>query len=157
MFYDQIGCAVSTHLPQTPGRVEQSYRFPPAQEQSRLGNRIAAAFPTSRSQDLKRLVFASGIVSTQSWVEGRVSGSSWITMCNQWWTRKRPKAILKMLASRMQLITVLATLSLVRSLYLLGRCFLLSKDDFSSISYGFVSLTIRPMSLNCIEVFLYNK
>lgn len=89
IFYDQVGCASSTHLPQTAGdeSLWQETHF--IAELNNLldslhlrdgpgyhvlghswGGRLAAAFATTRPQGLQRLILASGIASTETVVEG---------------------------------------------------------------------------------------
>jgi L-proline amide hydrolase len=89
VFYDQIGCAASTHLPQTAGDKSFWQESLFIDELNNLldslhlrdgpgyhilghswGGRIAAAFATTRPRGLQRLVLASGIASSQTWVEG---------------------------------------------------------------------------------------
>ena len=88
IFYDQIGCASSTHLPQTAGdeSVWQESHF--IAELNNLidslhlrdgpgyhilgqswGGRLAPAFAASQPQGLRRLIIASGIASTKTFVE----------------------------------------------------------------------------------------
>jgi proline-specific peptidase len=89
VFYDQIGCAASTHLPQTTGDESFWQESLFLAELDNLlatlqlgdgpgyhilghswGSRIAAAFAATQPRGLQRLVLASGIASSQSWVEG---------------------------------------------------------------------------------------
>ena len=89
VFYDQIGCAASTRLLQTTGdesfwqeslflaeldNLLDSLQLRDGPGYHILGHswggRIAAAFATTQPQGLQRLVLASGIASSQSWVEG---------------------------------------------------------------------------------------
>jgi proline-specific peptidase len=89
VFYDQIGCAASTHLPQTTGdesfwqeslflaeldNLLDSLQLRDGPGYHILGHswggRIAAAFAATQPQGLQRLVLASGIASSHSWVEG---------------------------------------------------------------------------------------
>lgn len=89
VFYDQIGCAASTHLPQTTGdelfwqeslflaeldNLLDSLQLRDGPGYHILGHswggRIAASFATTRPQGLQRLVLASSIASSRSWVEG---------------------------------------------------------------------------------------
>lgn len=89
VFYDQIGCAASTHLPQTAGDKSFWQEGLFIDELNNLldslhlrdgpgyhvlghswGGRIAAAFATTQPRGLQRLVLASGIASSQSYVEG---------------------------------------------------------------------------------------
>lgn len=92
VFYDQIGCAASTHLPQTSGdesfwqeslflaelhNLVDSLQLRDGPGYFILGHswggRLAAAFAASQPKGLQRLVLASGIASTQTWVEGMQS------------------------------------------------------------------------------------
>lgn len=89
IFYDQVGCASSTHLPQTAGdeSLWQESHF--VAELNNLidslhlrdgpgyhilghsaGGRLAPAFASTRPQGLKRLIVASGISSTETYLEG---------------------------------------------------------------------------------------
>ncbi|MCJ1321847.1 hypothetical protein MMC15_007192 [Xylographa vitiligo] len=89
VFYDQIRCASSTHLPETAGdeTLWQESHF--IAELNNLldslhlcdgpgyhilghgwGGRLAAAFATTRPQGLQRLILAGGIASTETWVDG---------------------------------------------------------------------------------------
>ena len=89
VFYDQIGCAASTHLPQTAGdesfwqeslfqaelnNLLDSLRLRDGPGYHILGHswgsRIAASFASTQPPGLQRLVLASGIASSRSWVEG---------------------------------------------------------------------------------------
>lgn len=89
VFYDQIGCAASTHLPQTSGDESFWQESLFLAELNNLidafqlregpgyyilghswGGRIAAAFATTRPKGLIKLVLASGIASTETWVKG---------------------------------------------------------------------------------------
>jgi L-proline amide hydrolase len=89
VFYDQIGCAASTHLPHTSGDESLWQESLFLAELDNLldslqlrdgpgyhilghswGGRIAAAFAATQPRGLQRLVLASGIASSQSWVEG---------------------------------------------------------------------------------------
>jgi proline-specific peptidase len=89
VFYDQIGCAASTHLPQTAGDesfwqeslflTELDNLLDSLQLRDGLGyhilghswgGRIAAAFATTQPKGLQRLVLASGIASSRIYVEG---------------------------------------------------------------------------------------
>jgi proline-specific peptidase len=89
VFYDQIGCAASTHLPQTAGDESFWQESLFLAELDNLldslqlrngpgyhilghswGGRIAAAFAATQPQGLQQLVLASGISSSQSYVEG---------------------------------------------------------------------------------------
>lgn len=89
VFYDQIGCAASTHLPQTAGDESFWQESLFLAELDNLldslglrdgpgyhilghswGGRIAAAFATTQPQGLQRLILASGIASSQTYVEG---------------------------------------------------------------------------------------
>ncbi|PSR82549.1 Alpha/Beta hydrolase protein [Coniella lustricola] len=91
IFYDQVGCASSTHLPQMAGDKDfwQESLFV-AELQNLLdhfslcdangpgfhlyghsfGGRLAAAFATSRPQGLQRLVLASALASTDLSIRG---------------------------------------------------------------------------------------
>ena len=89
VFYDQIGCASSTHLPETVGdeSLWQESHF--IAELNNLldclrlrdgpgfhilghswGGRLAAAFAASQPQGLQRLIIASGVASTETVVKG---------------------------------------------------------------------------------------
>ncbi|MCJ1385991.1 hypothetical protein MMC17_009116 [Xylographa soralifera] len=89
VFYDQIGCGSSTLLPQTAGdEILWQERHFIAELNNLLsslhvrdgpgfhilghswGGRLAAAFAATRPQGLQRLIIASGIASTETWVEG---------------------------------------------------------------------------------------
>ena len=89
VFYDQIGCASSTHLPETAGDEDLWQESHFIAELNNLldslhlrdgpgyhilghswGGRIAAAFAATRPQGLRRLILACGIASTETWVEG---------------------------------------------------------------------------------------
>jgi proline-specific peptidase len=89
VFYDQIGCAASTHLPQTAGdesfwqeslflaeldNLLDSLQLRDGPGYHILGHswggRIAAAFATTQPKGLRRLVLASGISSSRTYVEG---------------------------------------------------------------------------------------
>jgi L-proline amide hydrolase len=89
VFYDQVGCAASTHLPQTTGdesfwqetlflaELDNLLDFLQLRDGPGYhilghswGGRIAVTFATTQPRGLQRLVLASGIASTQSWVEG---------------------------------------------------------------------------------------
>lgn len=89
VFYDQIGCAASTRLPQTAGdetfwqeslflaeldNLLDSLRLRDGPGYHILGHswggRMAAAFATTQPPGLQRLVLASGIASSQTFVEG---------------------------------------------------------------------------------------
>ena len=89
VFYDQIGCASSTHLPQTAGNESLWQESLFIAELNNLldclnlrdgpgfhilghswGGRLAAAFAASQPQGLRRLIIASGIASTETWIEG---------------------------------------------------------------------------------------
>lgn len=89
VFYDQIGCGASTHLPQTAGdesfwneslflaeldNLLDSLQLRDGPGYHILGHswggRLAPAFAASQPRGLRRLVIASGISSTASYVEG---------------------------------------------------------------------------------------
>jgi proline-specific peptidase len=89
VFYDQIGCAASTHLRQTAGDESFWQESLFLAELDNLldalqlrdgpgyhilghswGGRIAAAFAATQPRGLQRLVLASGIASSRTWVEG---------------------------------------------------------------------------------------
>lgn len=89
VLYDQIGCAASTHLPETNGdktfwqeklfvdelnNLVDSLRLHDGPGYSVLGHGwggiIAAAFATTQPHGLQRLILASAIASSQSWVDG---------------------------------------------------------------------------------------
>jgi proline-specific peptidase len=89
VFYDQIGCAASTHLPQTAGddsfwqeslfitELNNLIDFLQLREGPSYhilgqswGSRIAAAFAATQPRGLRRLVLASGIASSYTWVQG---------------------------------------------------------------------------------------
>ena len=89
VFYDQIGCAASTHLPQKAGDESFWQEGLFVTELDNLldaldlrsgpgfflfghswGCRIAAAFASTQPPGLRRLVLASGMASSQTWVEG---------------------------------------------------------------------------------------
>lgn len=89
VFYDQIGCAASTHLPETAGDESFWQESLFLDELNNLldtlqlrdgpgyfilghswGGRIAASFAATRPEGLQRLVLASGIASSRSYVEG---------------------------------------------------------------------------------------
>ena len=89
VFYDQIGCASSTHLRLTTGDESLWRESLFIAELNNLldalrlrdgpgfhilghswGGRLAAAFAASRPRGLQRLILASGIASTETWVKG---------------------------------------------------------------------------------------
>jgi pimeloyl-ACP methyl ester carboxylesterase len=89
VFYDQIGCVASTHLPQTTGdesfwqeslflaELDNLLDFLQLRDGPGYhilghswGRRIAVTFATTKPRVLQRLVLASGIASSRSWVEG---------------------------------------------------------------------------------------
>ena len=90
VFYDQIGCASSTHLPQTAGDHSFWQESLFIAELDNLldllqlrdgpgfhllgqswGGRLAAAYAARRPQGLRRLVLASGLASTELATRGR--------------------------------------------------------------------------------------
>lgn len=89
VLYDQIGCARSTHLPETAGDESFWQESLFINELDNLldslglrdgpgfhilghswGGRLVAAFAATRPRGLKRLVIASGIASTETFLEG---------------------------------------------------------------------------------------
>lgn len=89
IFYDQIGCGASSHLPKTKGDESLWQESLFIAELDNLldtlslrdgpgyhilghswGGRIAAAFGSTQPRGLQRLIIASGISSTQSYLEG---------------------------------------------------------------------------------------
>jgi proline-specific peptidase len=89
VFYDQIGCAASTHLPQTAGdesfwqeslfmaeldNLLDSLQLRDGPGYHILGHswggRIAVAFAATQPKGLQRLVLASGIASSRTYVDG---------------------------------------------------------------------------------------
>ncbi|QKX55841.1 uncharacterized protein TRUGW13939_02939 [Talaromyces rugulosus] len=89
VFYDQIGCAASTHLPETAGdetfwqeslfldELDNLLDFLQLRDGPGYhvlghswGARLAAAFATTHPRGLRRLVLASGIASTATGTEG---------------------------------------------------------------------------------------
>ena len=89
VFYDQIGCASSTHLPETVGNESLWQESHFIAELNNLldclhlrdgpgfhvlghswGGRLAAALAASQPQGLRRLIIASGVASTETVVKG---------------------------------------------------------------------------------------
>lgn len=89
VFYDQIGCGASSHLPETSGDESFWQESLFIAELDNLldalqlrdghgyhilghswGGRIAAAFGSTQPKGLQRLILASGISSTRSYLEG---------------------------------------------------------------------------------------
>ena len=89
VFYDQVGCASSTHLPQTTGNesfwtenlfvaeLENLLEALHLQDGPgyhllghSFGSRVVAALAATQPQGMRRLILASGLASSETWVEG---------------------------------------------------------------------------------------